>query len=109
MIMLYTVSRMHITTDSVKRSPKNDAKALKVAKRYRDLRDSGADPRGWAYAWRRELNRGGFRAVDFLMDEIVDSKKCVGCASCVTICPVDVSTTWTNALRTAALTPASCA
>ena len=100
---------MHITTDSVKRSPKNDAKALKVAERYRDLRDSGADPRGWAYAWRRELNRGGFRAVDFLMDEIVDSKKCVGCASCVTICPVDVSTTWTNALRTAALTPASCA
>ena len=81
---------MHITTDSVKQSPRNDAKALKVAKRYRDLRDSGADPREWAYAWRRELNRGGFRAVDFLMDEIVDSGKCVGCASCVTICPVDV-------------------
>jgi coenzyme F420 hydrogenase subunit beta len=28
--------------------------------------------------------------VDFLMDEIVAAGKCIGCASCVTICPVDV-------------------
>jgi coenzyme F420 hydrogenase subunit beta len=28
--------------------------------------------------------------VDFLMDEIVHTGKCIGCASCVTICPVDV-------------------
>ncbi len=61
-----------------------------MGERYRSLRDGGADPHEWAYAWRRELNRGGFRAVDFLMDEVVSSGKCVGCASCVTICPVDV-------------------
>lgn len=52
--------------------------------------DSGADPHEWAFAWRTELNRGGFRAVDFLMDEVVRAGKCIGCASCLTICPVDV-------------------
>ena len=67
-----------------------DSKTTRVSGRYRMLRDGGADPHEWAYAWRRELNRGGFRAVDFLMEEIVESGKCVGCASCVTICPVDV-------------------
>ncbi len=67
-----------------------DDRTTRVRERYRSLRDGGADPGEWAYAWRRELNRGGFRAVDFLMDEVVDSGRCVGCASCVTICPVDV-------------------
>ncbi len=67
-----------------------DSKTLRVSERYRTLRDGGSDPNEWAYAWRRELNRGGFRAVDFLMDEVVESRRCVGCASCVTICPVDV-------------------
>ncbi|MCL1599580.1 MAG: Coenzyme F420 hydrogenase/dehydrogenase, beta subunit C-terminal domain [Actinomycetia bacterium] len=69
---------------------RTDARSMRVSERYRSLRDGGADPHEWAYAWRRELNRGGFRAVDFLMDEVVESGKCVGCAACVTICPVDV-------------------
>ena len=67
-----------------------DPKVAQVRERYQRLRDEGADPHEWAYAWRTELNRGGFRAVDFLMQEIVDTGKCIGCASCVTICPVDV-------------------
>ena len=67
-----------------------DPKVAQVRERYQRLRDGGADPHEWAYAWRTELNRGGFRAVDFLMQEIVDTGKCIGCASCVTICPVDV-------------------
>ncbi len=61
-----------------------------IKARYRSLVDSGEDPGDWAYAWRSELNRGGFRAVDFLMEEIVETGKCVGCAACVTICPTDV-------------------
>ena len=69
---------------------RTDTRSLRVGECYRSLRDGGVDPHEWAYAWRRELNRGGFRAVDFLMDEVVSSGKCVGCASCVTICPVDV-------------------
>jgi coenzyme F420 hydrogenase subunit beta len=70
--------------------PARDAQASRVRDRYRALRDGGADPHEWAYAWRTELNRGGFRAVDFLMEEIVDAGKCIGCASCLTICPTDV-------------------
>ena len=70
--------------------PRRDPDVRRVAERYRRLIDEGADPGEWAYAWRTELNRGGFRAVDFLMDEIVHAGKCIGCASCLTICPVDV-------------------
>ncbi len=61
-----------------------------VQHRYRALVEGGAPPSEWSYAWRAELNRGGFRTVDFLMDEVVSQGKCVGCASCVTICSADV-------------------
>src|SRR3989304_5571605 len=50
----------------------------------------GSDPHEWAYAWRTELNRGGFRAVDFLMDQVVAEGRGIGWASCVTGWPVDV-------------------
>jgi len=62
-----------------------------IQQKYRSLvEEEGSDANDWAYAWRSELNRGGFKAVDFLMREIVDTGKCVGCAACVTICPTDV-------------------
>jgi len=61
-----------------------------VQDRYHRLLEEGADPNEWAYAWRSEYNRGGFKAVDFLMEEVVTPGKCVGCAACLTICPVDV-------------------
>jgi coenzyme F420 hydrogenase subunit beta len=61
-----------------------------VEQRYHEMLEQDVNPYEWAYAWRSELNRGGFRAVDFLMNEVVDSGKCVGCAACVTICPTDV-------------------
>ncbi len=67
-----------------------DPKVTEVQTRYRELMASGAHPNEWAYAWRTELNRGGFRAVDFVMQEVVEAGKCIGCASCLTICPVDV-------------------
>jgi coenzyme F420 hydrogenase subunit beta len=67
-----------------------DPVTQRVATRYRAMLESGGDPHEWPYAWRTELNRGGFRAVDFLMDQVVAAGRCVGCASCVTVCPVDV-------------------
>jgi len=71
-------------------SPRTDEKALRVGRRYRRLLEEGANAHELPYAWRTELNRGGFRAVDFLRDQVVDAGRCVGCAACVTICPVDV-------------------
>ncbi len=71
-------------------APSPDPVVRRVQERYHRLLAEGADPHEWPYAWRTELNRGGFRAVDFLMREIVDTGKCIGCASCLTICPVDV-------------------
>jgi len=67
-----------------------DPVVRRVQERYHRLLANGADPHEWPYAWRTELNRGGFRAVDFLNREIIDTGKCIGCASCLTICPVDV-------------------
>ena len=67
----------------------SDPRARRVSERYHRLLEEASDPHEWAYAWRTELNRGGFRAVDFLMDEVVESGKCIGCAACVTVCPVD--------------------
>ncbi len=67
-----------------------DLRATRVATRYRAMLEQGTDPHEWPYAWRSELNRGGFRAVDFLAEQVIDAGRCVGCAACVTICPVDV-------------------
>jgi coenzyme F420 hydrogenase subunit beta len=69
---------------------RKDPKVAEVGDRYRELLASADDPHEWAYAWRTEINRGGFRAVDLLMEEIVETGKCIGCASCVSICPTDV-------------------
>ncbi len=69
---------------------KAQARTDRVAQRYQRLLSDAESPHEWSYAWRREINRGGFRAVDFLMKAVVDEGKCVGCASCLTVCPVDV-------------------
>ena len=46
-----------------------------VKQRYREMVDRGADPQQWSFAWRTEANKGGFKSVDFLMREIVDTGK----------------------------------
>jgi coenzyme F420 hydrogenase subunit beta len=74
----------------IERGRTRDPDVDRVHDRYQRLLREAADANEWPYAWRTEVNRGGFRAVDFLMDEVVHRGKCIGCASCITICPVDV-------------------
>ncbi len=67
-----------------------DTCSEQVIRRYHHLLDDNADPNEWAFAWRTELNRGGFPAYELLAEEILKPGKCIGCAACVSICPVDV-------------------
>lgn len=67
-----------------------DIRSEEVISRYRDLLEEGADPHEWAFAWRTELNRGGFPAYELLREVVINPSRCVGCAACVSICPVDV-------------------
>jgi len=62
----------------------------KVKDHYENLLETAEDDHEWAFAWRGEINNGGFHANDFLMDEIVETGKCIGCAACVSICPTSV-------------------
>lgn len=67
-----------------------DRISIEVIKRYQRLLDEDADPHEWAFAWRTELNRGGFPAYELLNEMVVNPGKCIGCAACISICPVDV-------------------
>ena len=67
-----------------------DRVSNEVIERYRNLLADDADPHEWAFSWRTELNRGGFPAYELLDEVIIDPGKCVGCAACISICPVDV-------------------
>ena len=44
----------------------------------------------WFEGWFQFATHEPFEAVDFLMSEIVDKGRCVGCAACVEVCPVNV-------------------
>jgi len=67
-----------------------DVVSGEVLERYKRMLQEEASPHEWAFAWRTELNRGGFPAYELLGEEVLAKGKCVGCAACVSICPVDV-------------------
>jgi coenzyme F420 hydrogenase subunit beta len=67
-----------------------DRTSKEVIDRYRSLLAEDADPNEWAFSWRTELNRGGFPAYELLEEIVIEPGKCVGCAACVSVCPVDV-------------------
>ena len=67
-----------------------DRASNEVIERYRSLLADDADPNEWAFSWRTELNRGGFPAYELLDEVVIEPGKCVGCAACISICPVDV-------------------
>ena len=54
-----------------------------VQGRYHKLKeDKNVDPNEWAYSWRSEYNRGGFKAVDMLNEEVINQDKCRLCCLC---------------------------
>jgi coenzyme F420 hydrogenase subunit beta len=74
-----------------RRAPKqSDQASREVIERYQSLLAEDADPNEWAFSWRTELNRGGFAAYELLEEVVIEPGKCVGCAACVSVCPVDV-------------------
>jgi coenzyme F420 hydrogenase subunit beta len=44
----------------------------------------------WFEAWYQISTHEPFEAVDFLMSDIVEKGRCVGCAACFYVCPVNV-------------------
>ena len=48
-----------------------------VKNRYKKLIDEGADPNEGPTRGGSEYNRGGFKAVDMLNDEVINQDKCV--------------------------------
>ncbi|MDG6922475.1 MAG: Coenzyme F420 hydrogenase/dehydrogenase, beta subunit C-terminal domain [Nitrososphaerota archaeon] len=50
---------------------------------------SESDP-SWFHGWYQGATHEPFAAVQFLMSEIVEKDRCIGCAACVQVCPVEV-------------------
>lgn len=72
-----------------------NAPALKVTpegitKKYYELAKNSQLSPNWFNDWFRYSMAEPFEAVDFIMKEIVANNRCVGCAACVEVCPVDV-------------------
>lgn len=63
-----------------------------VRKKYYDLAKTRDQPQGsaWFGNWFKYATSEPYEAVDFIMKEVVQKDRCVGCAACVEVCPVDV-------------------
>lgn len=62
-----------------------------IRKKYYELaKNSQKEGSRWFNDWFRFATAEPYEAVDFIMKEIVMKNRCVGCAACVEVCPVDV-------------------
>jgi coenzyme F420 hydrogenase subunit beta len=60
-----------------------------VKNRYYEL-VKARDKSGWFDGWYQYATHDPFEAVTFLMNQIVHKGRCIGCAACVEVCPVNV-------------------
>lgn len=60
-----------------------------IAKKFYDQLSNQTD-NTWFHGWYQFATHEPFQAVDFLMNEIVHKERCIGCAACVQVCPVNV-------------------
>ncbi|MDG6922251.1 MAG: 4Fe-4S binding protein, partial [Nitrososphaerota archaeon] len=62
-----------------------------IIKKYYELaKKSEQLGSNWFNDWFRYSMAEPFEAVDFIMKEVVAKNRCVGCAACVEVCPVNV-------------------
>ena len=61
-----------------------------IKSRFYDLISHQTRPDGWFEGWFQYASHEPFEAVEFLMNEIVNKNRCIGCAACVEVCPVNV-------------------
>ena len=61
-----------------------------VTREFYNRSSSNSNDSAWFHGWFQLATHEPFEAVDFLMSEIVHKGRCIGCAACVQVCPVNV-------------------
>ena len=61
-----------------------------IRNKYYDLARTALTNQKWFHEWFRYATAEPYEAVDFIMKEIVMKNRCLGCAACVQVCPVNV-------------------
>lgn len=65
-------------------------KSEEIARKFYDRSALSQTDNAWFHGWFQFATHEPFKAVDFLMKEIVRKDRCIGCAACVQVCPVNV-------------------
>ena len=65
-------------------------KSEEIARKYYDQSTFNQTDNAWFHGWFQFATHEPFKAVEFLMNEIVRKDRCIGCAACVQVCPVNV-------------------
>lgn len=78
-----------LTSDTDQSEVASFGRHQKIRHRFYDL-VKVRDQAGWFDGWLQYATHEPFEAVEFLMNEIVRKDRCIGCAACVEVCPVNV-------------------
>jgi coenzyme F420 hydrogenase subunit beta len=65
-------------------------RSKEIAREFYDRSAENQIDNVWFHGWFNFATHEPFKAVDFLMNEIVNKQRCIGCAACVEVCPVNV-------------------
>jgi coenzyme F420 hydrogenase subunit beta len=71
-------------------NPRNELIKNRYYELVREKEDDKNKTQGWFDGWYQYAIHEPFEAVNFLMNEIVYKNRCIGCAACVEVCPVNV-------------------
>lgn len=71
-------------------SDKRQSRHDQIKNRFYNMVSLQSKVDGWFEGWLQYATHEPFEAVEFLMNEIVYKDRCIGCAACVEVCPVNV-------------------